>query len=79
MAKQQNEELFETNSRGSVSVFTAVAFIVAFALQIATLLLSSYAFQAGLGADGLWLMAGAVLCSSLGFWIPFGLLPALGK
>ncbi|GAA1317281.1 hypothetical protein ACFSWE_10770 [Leucobacter albus] len=79
MAKQ-GEQLFEESSQGSVSAITAVVFVLSFALAMGGIVLASYGFNPSLGATTeLFLFAGGLVLSVIGFVLPFTILPKLGK
>lgn len=76
MAKQ-NEALFEESSQGAVSAVTALVVILSFVLVFGGMVLFSYGF--GNGELDLPIFAGGLAATILGFVLPFGVLPALGK
>lgn len=79
MAKQ-GEGLFEESSQGSVSAITAVVFIFSFALAMGGIVLATYGFNPSLGmSKELFIFAGGLLLSTIGFILPFAVLPKLGK
>lgn len=79
MAKQ-GEVLFEESSQGSVSAVTAVVFIFSFALAMGGIVLATYGFNPSLGmSTELFIFIGGLVLSTIGFILPFTLLPALGK
>ncbi|KAM9863924.1 hypothetical protein ACI1US_00083 [Leucobacter sp. BZR 635] len=79
MAKQ-GEELFEESSQGSVSVVTAVVFIFSFVLAMGGIVLATYGFNPALGlSKELAIFAGGLVLSTIGFVLPFAVLPKLGK
>lgn len=79
MAKQ-GEGLFEESSQGSVSAITAVVFIFSFLLAMGGIVLATYGFNPALGmSTELFIFAGGLVLSTIGFILPFALLPKLGK
>lgn len=80
MAKENTEALFEESSRGGVSAITAVFFVLSIVLSLGGIVLMSYGFNAALGSvTEIWLFLGGLVTSSIGFALPFTVLPALGK
>ncbi|NLB46693.1 MAG: hypothetical protein GX814_02910 [Microbacteriaceae bacterium] len=73
----QNDSLFEESSQGAVSAVTAFAFVLALILFFGGLVLSSYGF--GAGENGMLLFVLGLASSTLGFLVPFAILPATGK
>ncbi|MFF8818408.1 hypothetical protein ACF07D_10480 [Leucobacter sp. NPDC015123] len=79
MAKQ-SEGLFEESSQGSVSAVTAIVFILSFVLSMGGIVLASYGFNPAIGASNeLFLFVGGLVLTTVGFALPFTVLPALGK
>ncbi|MGO2138949.1 MAG: hypothetical protein ACTH30_00945 [Leucobacter sp.] len=79
MAKQ-SEDLFEESSQGSVSAVTAIVFVLSFALAMGGIVLASYGFNPSLGmSTELFIFAGGLAAATIGFALPFALLPKLGK
>lgn len=79
MAKQ-GEGLFEESSQGSVSAITVVVFIFSFLLAMGGIVLATYGFNPALGmSTELFIFAGGLVLSTIGFILPFALLPKLGK
>lgn len=76
-----NESLFEESSQGAVSAVTAVVFVLSMVLAFGGLWVMSLAFDTGIveGMAGLWLFAGGLVASTVGFALPFTVLPATGK
>lgn len=79
MAKQNTESLFEESSQGAVSAITAFVFILSVALMIGGFALIGYSFQVGLNGAEIWMFTAGLVATTLGFLIPFGILPATGK
>jgi len=79
MAKQENEALFEESSRGAVGAVTAIMFILSIVLVFGGIVLMSYGVNPSLGAAEVWTFAGGLLAIVLGFALPVGILPAIGK
>lgn len=73
----QNDSLFEESSQGAVSAVTAFSFIIAIILFFGGLVLSSYGF--GAGENSLLLFGLGLASSTIGFIIPFAIVPASGK
>lgn len=74
------KQLFDESSRGTVGALTAVFFVLGFALMLGGLIVSSYAFNPPAGEG--WqagMFAGGILLSTLGFVLPFAVLPAIRK
>ena len=79
MAKQ-GEALFEESSQGSVSAITAVVFVVSFVLAMGGIVLATYGFNPSLGmSTELFIFVGGLVLSTIGFFLPFAVLPKLGK
>jgi hypothetical protein len=74
---KHNDALFEESSQGAVSAITAIVFVSALVLFFGGLVLSSYAF--GAGDSALALFAAGLGASTLGFMLPFWILPTTGK
>jgi hypothetical protein len=79
MAKQKTENLFEESSQGAVSAITAFVFILSVALMLGGFVLIGYSFQVGLNGAELWMFAAGLAATTLGFLVPFGILPGTGK
>ncbi len=80
MNVQNNDALFEENSRGGVSAVTAVVFVLSMILAFGGFVLMSYGFNPELAPSAeLSLFIGGLAASIVGFVLPFTLLPALGK
>nr|WP_243752209.1 hypothetical protein [Leucobacter weissii] len=72
--------MFEESSQGAVSAVTATVLIISLVLLVGGLLAASYAFDpANDETMNLWLFAGGLIATVLGFAIPFSLLPSSGK
>ncbi|KIP53666.1 hypothetical protein [Leucobacter komagatae] len=79
MAKQ-GEVLFEESSQGAVSAVTAIVFILSFALAMGGIVLATYGFNPELSASTeLFVFAGGLALSTIGFILPFTILPKIGK
>lgn len=79
MAKQ-GEALFEESSQGSVSAITAVMFVVSFVLAMGGIILATYGFNPSLGmTKELLIFSAGLVLSTIGFILPFAVLPKLGK
>lgn len=80
MAKENTQALFEESSRGAVSAVTAVFFVLSFVMSMGGLVLMSYGFNMQIGAvTELWVFAGGLASATIGFALPFTVLPAIGK
>ncbi|MBK0420857.1 hypothetical protein JD292_02025 [Leucobacter sp. CSA2] len=79
MAKQESAALFEESSQGAVSVVTAIGFLFSLVLVVGGMIGMSYGFQPSLGTAELWIFAGGLVATFIGFLIPFAVLPAIGK
>ncbi|QIM16948.1 hypothetical protein G7067_11915 [Leucobacter insecticola] len=79
MAKQDTQDLFEESSQGAVSALTFIGFLLSVVLVIGGMALLSFGFQPVLEAAELWIFAAGTASVILGFIIPFGILPAIGK
>lgn len=85
MAKENTQSLFEESSRGAVSAITAVFFVLSIVLSMGGIVLMSYGFNSLLGGVAeratteLWLFAGGLASATIGFALPFTVLPKLGK
>lgn len=76
----KNEQLFEESSRGTVSALTAVFVIVSLGLFYLGLYLMAAGFDSTLETSvQLWLFVGGLVASFLAFFLPFSVLPAIGK
>lgn len=79
MAKQ-NETLFEESSQGAVSAVTASVLIISIVLAFGGLVLMGYSFHQDLEeTPSAWMFVVGLLSTTLGFAIPFNLLPSTGK
>lgn len=77
---EKNEPLFEESSQGSVSLTTTISVVVSLVLMIGGLIMLSYGFNPSAGAAyEIGMFVGGIVVASLGFAIPFLLLPALRK
>lgn len=80
MAKENTQALFEESSRGAVSAITAVFFVLSFVLSMGGIVLMSYGFNVTLGSTTeLWMFAGGLAATTIGFALPFTVLPKIGK
>lgn len=80
MAKENTQALFEESSRGAVSAITAVFFVLSIVLSMGGIILMSYGFNVTIGEfNELWLFVGGLAASTIGFAIPFTILPKIGK
>ncbi|GAA2186945.1 MULTISPECIES: hypothetical protein [Leucobacter] len=79
MAKQETGALFEESSQGAVSAVTAIVFVISIVLVLGGFVIMSYGVNPELGAAELWTFAGGLAAASLGFALPFSLLPISGK
>lgn len=77
MAKR--ESLFEESSQGSVSAITGVMFILSFVLVIGGFVLMGYGVNIALGEIELVTFASGLAVTTLGFLLPFTIMPAIGK
>lgn len=77
MAKQ--ETLFEESSQGAVGAMTVIMFVLSAALVLGGFILMGYGVNIELGTLELWTFSGGLAATTLGFLIPFSILPAIGK
>ncbi|MGW9019994.1 hypothetical protein ACWGOE_00760 [Leucobacter chromiiresistens] len=79
MAKQETGALFEESSQGAVSAVTAIVFLVSIVLVLGGFVVMSYGVNPELGPAEVWTFAGGLAATTLGFALPFSLLPLTGK
>ena len=77
MAKQ--EALFEESSQGAVGATTAIIFVLSLILVFGGFILMGYGVNIELGTMELWTFTGGLAATTIGFLIPFTILPAIGK
>lgn len=77
MAKQ--ETLFEESSQGAVGAMTVIMFVLSVALVLGGFILMGYGVNIELGTLELWTFSGGLAATTLGFILPFSILPAIGK
>ena len=74
------EALFEESSRGAVSMVTGLVMIVSMVLLIGGIVVLSYGFNIAIpGTTELFTFCAGLVAVTLGFALPFTILPAIGK